>query len=178
GDLAARHRVHGCGYSRESGYRGGSDEHCAAPGFRRRPVGSQRLESRRPAVASSGCNSNSSAADGSVRADVERAHFSTVAIAYRVMPDPEDKLAAPWRESAARLVQLLESTADTEVCLAVLNQLNRRFGEQGYPGFLKLLLTVAESSHARARQRLADCIALGLRRGDAPSGVLTSWGAT
>jgi hypothetical protein len=93
-------------------------------------------------------------------------------------PDSEDKLVAPWRESAARLVQLLEGTADTEACLAVLNQLNRRFGEHGYPGFLKLLLIVAESNHSCAKQRLADCIALGLRRGDAPSGVLTSWGAT
>jgi hypothetical protein len=90
----------------------------------------------------------------------------------------EERLAAPWRESAARLTQLLASRADEEFCLAALKQINRRFGEHGYPGFLKLLLVVAESDHAAARQRLADCLALGLRRGDAPSGVLTSWGAT
>lgn len=93
-------------------------------------------------------------------------------------PRRDERLAAPWRESAARLTQLLEQSADEELCLAVLKQLNRRFGEQGYPGFLKLLLIVAESEHAGARRRLADCMALGLRRGDAPSGVLTSWGAT
>ena len=90
----------------------------------------------------------------------------------------DERLGAPWRESAARLTQLLERGADDELCLAVLKQLNRRFGEQGYPGFLKLLLIVAESGHGAAQQRLANCMALGLRRGDAPSGVLTSWGAT
>ncbi len=90
----------------------------------------------------------------------------------------DERFAAPWRESAARLTQLLERGADEEFALAVLKQLNRRFGEHGYPGFLKLLLIVAESEHGVARQRLADCMALGVRRGDAPSGVLTSWGAT
>jgi hypothetical protein len=89
-----------------------------------------------------------------------------------------DPLIAPWRESAARLVQMLESSADAELSLAVLKQLTRRFGDHGFPGFLKLLLTVAESSNELARRKLAEAVALGLRRGDAPSGVLTSWGAT
>jgi hypothetical protein len=97
-----------------------------------------------------------------------------------VRPDarPDERFAVPWRESAARLMQLLELDTDEEALLAVLKQLNRRFGEHGYPGFLKLLLIIAESEHSLARQRLADCMALGVRRGDAPSGVLTSWGAT
>jgi hypothetical protein len=90
----------------------------------------------------------------------------------------DDPLIAPWRESAARLIQVLESTTDPELCLAVLKQLTRRFGDHGFPGFLKLLLTVSESSNELAHRKLADAIALGLRRGDAPSGVLTSWGAT
>jgi hypothetical protein len=90
----------------------------------------------------------------------------------------DDPLVAPWRDSAARLVQLLESSADAELSLAVLKQLTRRFGDHGFPGFLKLLLIVAESSNELARRKLADAVALGLRRGDAPSGVLTSWGAT
>jgi len=90
----------------------------------------------------------------------------------------DDSLITPWRESAARLVQMLESATDPELCLAVLKQLTRRFGDHGFPGFLKLLLTVAESSNELARRKLAEAIALGLRRGDAPSGVLTSWGAT
>ena len=90
----------------------------------------------------------------------------------------DDALIAPWRESAGRLVQMLESATDPELCLAVLKQLARRFGDHGFPGFLKLLLTVAESSNELARRKLAEAVALGLRRGDAPSGVLTSWGAT
>lgn len=90
----------------------------------------------------------------------------------------DDPLIAPWRESAARLIQVLESTTDPELSLAVLKQLARRFGDHGFPGFLKLLLTVSESSNELAHRKLADAIALGLRRGDAPSGVLTSWGAT
>jgi hypothetical protein len=90
----------------------------------------------------------------------------------------DERFAVPWRESAARLAQFLDRSADEEFCLAMLKQLNRRFGEHGYPGFLKLLLIVAGSEHGIARQRLADCLALGIRRGDAPSGVLTSWGAT
>jgi hypothetical protein len=87
-------------------------------------------------------------------------------------------LGAPWLESGARLALALESSADEERGLAVLKALNGRFGDTGYPAFLKLLLIVAESANTEAKRRLADAIALGLRRGDAPSGVLTSWGAT
>lgn len=87
-------------------------------------------------------------------------------------------LAAPWRESAARLAQFLELTDDEELRLAVLKQLCRRLGDHGYPGFLKLLLIIAGSAHTEAQRRLAGAIGLGLRRGDTPSGVLTSWGAT
>jgi hypothetical protein len=90
----------------------------------------------------------------------------------------DQQLAAPWRESAARLSGFLELSDDEELSLTVLKQLCRRLGDHGYPAFLKLLLIVAEGSSVGARQRLADAIALGLRRGDAPSGVLTSWGAT
>jgi hypothetical protein len=88
------------------------------------------------------------------------------------------QLAHPWRESAARLAAFLESTPEEESGLTVLKQLCRRFGDHGYPGFLKLLLIVSESSNSLGKQRLADALALGLRRGDVPSGVLTSWGAT
>jgi hypothetical protein len=41
-----------------------------------------------------------------------------------------------------------------------------------------LLLTVGEGGSELARLRLSEAIALGLQRGDVPSGVLTSWGAT
>lgn len=91
---------------------------------------------------------------------------------------PDERLMAPWRESAARLARFLETTADEELCLATLKHLCRRFGDHGYPGFLKLLLIIAESGNTAAQRRLGDAMALGLRRGDAPCGVLTSWGGT
>jgi hypothetical protein len=90
----------------------------------------------------------------------------------------DSQLAQPWRESAGRLGEFLELTADEERCLAVLQLLCRRFGDHGYPGFLKLLLIIGESGSGVGRQRLSEAMALGLRRGDVPSGVLTSWGAT
>jgi len=90
----------------------------------------------------------------------------------------DSQLAQPWRESAARLCEFLELTADPERCLTVLNLLCRRFGDHGYPGFLKLLLILGDSGSDLGKQRLSEAVALGLRRGDVPSGVLTSWGAT
>jgi hypothetical protein len=90
----------------------------------------------------------------------------------------ESQLAQPWRESAGRLCEFLELTADEERCLAVLKLLCRRFGDHGYPGFLKLLLILGDHGSGLGKQRLAEAMAMGLRRGDVPSGVLTSWGAT
>ena len=87
-------------------------------------------------------------------------------------------LAHPWRQSAQRLIAFLETTDDPERSLTVLNLLCRRFGDHGYPGFIKLLLIIGDSAALLAKQRLSDAIALGLRRGNVPSGVLTSWGAT
>lgn len=84
----------------------------------------------------------------------------------------------PWQQSAQRLTAFLETTDDAERSLAVLNLLCRRFGDQGYPGFLKLLLIIGNGAATVAKQRLSDAIALGLHRGNVPSGVLTSWGAT
>jgi len=84
----------------------------------------------------------------------------------------------PWRQSAQRLLAFLETTQDAERALAVLNLVCRRFGDHGYPGFLKLLLIIGNSAATLAKQRLSDAIALGLQRGNVPSGVLTSWGAT
>jgi hypothetical protein len=93
------------------------------------------------------------------------------------VPD-DSQLARPWRESAQRLSAFLEVNDDEERSLAVLNLLCRRFGDHGYPGFLKLLLMIGDGPDSVAKQRLADAVALGLRRGNVPSGVLTSWGAT
>jgi hypothetical protein len=87
-------------------------------------------------------------------------------------------LAQPWQQSAQRLIAFLETTDDPDRTLTVLNLLCRRFGDHGYPGFIKLLLIIGDSAALLAKQRLSDAIALGLQRGNVPSGVLTSWGAT
>ena len=92
--------------------------------------------------------------------------------------DQSGALAHPWQQSAQRLIAFLEVTADTERTLTVLNLLCHRFGDHGYPGFLKLLLIIGDSADLLAKQRLSDAVALGLQRGNVPSGVLTSWGAT
>lgn len=83
-----------------------------------------------------------------------------------------------WYHAAARLAQSLASTEDASLRLALLKRLAKRFGELGYPGFLKLLLIVAESEDHVARQRLADTLVLGLSRADMPTGELTSWGGS
>lgn len=90
----------------------------------------------------------------------------------------DSQLAGSWREAATRLVLGLRGAGGDELRLTVLKRLVRRFGEHGYPGFIKLLLIVAESSDTQAKRQLADTVALGLRRGELPSGQLTSWGAT
>jgi hypothetical protein len=88
-----------------------------------------------------------------------------------------DSAALAWRESAARLAQALRAAeSDVELRLSLLKRLARRFGELGYPGFIKLLVTIAESEEAQVKRLLAEAFALGLRRLDMPSGQLTSWG--
>jgi hypothetical protein len=72
----------------------------------------------------------------------------------------------PWQQAAQRLIAFLETTDDTQRALAVLNLLCRRFGDHGYPGFLKLLLIIGNSAATLAKQRLSDAIALGLQRGN------------
>jgi hypothetical protein len=93
-------------------------------------------------------------------------------------PSFDSQLAGAWREAATRLVLGLRGAGGDELRLAILKRLVRRFGEHGYPGFIKLLLIVAESSDSQAKRQLAQSIALGLKRGELPSGQLTSWGAT
>ncbi len=90
----------------------------------------------------------------------------------------DSQLGEPWRESAGRLHEFLELTGDAERGLTVLKRVCRCFGDHGYPGFIKLLLIIGEAGSELARERLSAAIALGLQRGDVPSGVLTSWGAT
>lgn len=82
--------------------------------------------------------------------------------------------------SARRLAAGLGFSDDEEHRLLVLKRVARQLADHGdgYPVFLKLLLTIAESDDARAKQALAATLATALRRADLPSGPLTSWGAS
>lgn len=88
------------------------------------------------------------------------------------------EVSAVWREAAARLATAIAWTDDQEVKVALLRRLARQLGHIGYPGFLKLLLIIAESDDARAKRGLAETIAFSLNCQDVPGGQLTSWGAS
>jgi hypothetical protein len=85
----------------------------------------------------------------------------------------------PVVASAGRLASALVFNADPDFRLALLKRVARRLGEaEGYPTFLKLLVTIAESEEPAAHRALAATLAIGLRRNDLPSGQLTAWGAS
>lgn len=87
--------------------------------------------------------------------------------------------AHPVVASAGRLAGALVFNADPDFRLALLKRVARRLGEvEGYPTFLKLLVTIAESHEPGAQRALAATLAIGLRRNDLPSGQLTAWGAS
>ena len=80
---------------------------------------------------------------------------------------------------AGKLAGTLVFNVDPDFRLALLKRIARRLGEvDGYPTFLKLLVTIAESQEPAAHRALAATMAIGLRRNDLPSGQLTAWGAS
>jgi hypothetical protein len=85
----------------------------------------------------------------------------------------------PVIAASARLAAALASPADEETRLALLKRVARRLERSdGYPMFLKLLKTVAESSDANAKRAVAETLAAALRRDDLPGGQLASWGGS
>jgi hypothetical protein len=80
--------------------------------------------------------------------------------------------------AAQQLMHALAQSQDEEYRLALLKRIVRRLGPTGYPRFLKLLLTVAQSRDERAKKALADVFAYALRKMDLPGGEMTSWGAS
>jgi hypothetical protein len=86
--------------------------------------------------------------------------------------------AVSFVDAARKLIQALLASNDDEYRLALLKRVVKRLGDGGYPHFLKLLLTVAESSDQRAKRLVAETLALGLKKMDLPGGELTSWGAS
>ena len=85
----------------------------------------------------------------------------------------------PVLAASARLAAALSTPADEETRLALLKRVARRLERSdGYPMFLKLLKTVAESNDAQAKRAIAETLAAALRRDDLPGGQLTSWGGS
>ncbi len=79
---------------------------------------------------------------------------------------------------ARRLTFALGLRDEDDFRLAVLKRVARRFGEENFPEFIRLLLIVACSHDVRAKHRVAAALAIGLQRTDLPSGRLSSWGAS
>jgi len=88
-----------------------------------------------------------------------------------------DDVAGAWLEAAERLKAVFAHTSDEDVRSATLQELVRQLGGIGYPGFLKILLIVADSNDRWARRELARVLGGCLQRVDLPAGELTSWGA-
>ena len=85
----------------------------------------------------------------------------------------------PVLAASARLAAALQAPADEETRLALLKRVARRLERSdGYPYFLKLLKTIAESDDAGAKRAVAETLATALRRDDLPGGQLTSWGGS
>lgn len=81
-------------------------------------------------------------------------------------------------ETARRLIGALQQEASIELRLALAKRVIRQLGEDAYPVFLKILLIVAESEDAAAKQTLADLLAAAAQRMDLPSGQLSAWGGS
>ncbi|MFK8014874.1 MAG: hypothetical protein AB8G17_05505 [Gammaproteobacteria bacterium] len=86
-------------------------------------------------------------------------------------PDPTVKLAR-------RLTLALGVRDEEDFRLAVLKRVARRFGDDDYPEFIRLLLTVACSHDVRAKRLVAQTLGIALKKMDLPSGQISSWGAS
>lgn len=85
-----------------------------------------------------------------------------------------------YRASVQLMAGLDACRNSPEACLALVKRLARTLGREpdGYPCLLKLLLIVAEHGSADERRLLSETLALGLRRGDLPSGAVSMWGGS
>lgn len=87
-------------------------------------------------------------------------------------------LAEPLLETTRRLVGALQQESSMELRLALAKRVVRQLGDEAYPVFLKMLLIVAESEDAAAKQCVADLLAAAAQRMDLPSGQLSAWGCS
>ncbi|WP_266167825.1 hypothetical protein [Dyella subtropica] len=87
-------------------------------------------------------------------------------------------LAEPLLETTRRLVAALQQESSVDLRLALAKRIVRQLGDEAYPVFLKILLIVAESDDAAAKQCVADLLAVAAQRMDLPCGQLSAWGSS
>lgn len=87
-------------------------------------------------------------------------------------------LAEPLLETTRRLIGALQQEPSGDMRLVLAKRLLRQLGDDAYPVFLKILLIVAESEDAAAKQMIADLLATAAQRMDLPSGQLSAWGGS
>lgn len=84
--------------------------------------------------------------------------------------------AQAWRGKAERLMAVLGTLQDDALKVSLLNKIAKNNHDLAFPGFLKLLLIVAESDSDNARNTLSDTLASALDRREMPTGELSAWG--
>lgn len=87
-------------------------------------------------------------------------------------------LSEPLLETTRRLIHALQQEASGDMRLALAKRLVRQLGDEAYPVFLKILLIVAESEDASAKQLVTDLLTAAAQRMDLPSGQLSAWGGS
>lgn len=87
-------------------------------------------------------------------------------------------LSEPLLETTRRLISALQQEPSGDMRLALAKRLVRQLGDDAYPVFLKILLIVAESEDASAKQLVTDLLASAAQRMDLPSGQLSAWGGS
>jgi hypothetical protein len=87
-------------------------------------------------------------------------------------------LTEPLLETTRRLIFALQQEPSGDMRLALAKRLVRQLGDEAYPVFLKILLIVAESEDAPAKQLVTELLAAAAQRMDLPSGQLSAWGGS
>jgi hypothetical protein len=80
--------------------------------------------------------------------------------------------------SARALLQALANNPAPEARASILNRVAKRLGDEWYPAFIKIACVIGESDDEPAKRLLADTLAYAMKKGDLPSGSLTSWGVS
>ena len=79
---------------------------------------------------------------------------------------------------AQALLDALAQQPSADLRSAVLNRVARQLGDEWYPAFIKIACVIGESEDEPAKRLLADSLSHAMKKGNLPSGSLTSWGVS